>query len=129
MKALSIKQPWADRIILGQKTIETRYWPTKHRGKLLIVSSKLPKAEWAGCALGVVDLVDCRKMTPQDEAAAMCECLPGLYAWVFENVVAIAAPFPVRGRLRLYDVELPSGSRLITLGGNDSTAERQERLL
>lgn len=128
MKALSIKQPWANLIVSGEKTIETRYWPTNHRGKLLIVSSKIPKAEWAGCALGIVDLVDCRKMVPEDEVAAMCDCLPGLYAWVLENVVALAAPFSVRGRLRLYDVELPSAIRFIRLGENDSTAERQERL-
>lgn len=107
MKAISIKQPWADQIISSEKTIETRYWKTDYRGKLLIVSSKLPKAEWAGCALGYVNLVDCRPMTRQDEAAAMCECLAGLYAWVLENVVVIAAPFPVRGQLRLYDVPFP----------------------
>ena len=107
MKAVSIKQPWANLIVSGEKTIETRFWKTNHRGKLLIVSSKIPKAEWAGCALGYVDLVDCRPMTPQDEAAAMCDCLPGLYAWVLENVVAIAAPFPVRGQLRLYEVPFP----------------------
>lgn len=107
MKAISIKQPWANRIISGQKTIETRFWRTDYRGKLLIVSSKRPKSEWAGCALGYVSLVDCRPMTPQDEVAAMCECLPGLYAWMLENVVAIAAPCPVRGQLRLYEVPFP----------------------
>ena len=115
MKAISIKQPWTDLIVSGQKTIETRFWKTNHRGKLLIVSSKLPKAEWAGCALGYVDLVDCRSMMPQDEAAAMCDCLPGLYAWVLETVVAIAAPFPVRGQLRLYEVPFPQSGNGETL--------------
>lgn len=88
----------------------------------MIVSSKVPKAEWAGCALGYVDLVDCRPMTRQDEAAAMCDRLPGLYAWVLENVVAIAAPFPVRGQLRLYEVPFPPS-------GAGETITYQERLL
>ena len=40
MKALSIIQPWATLIALGEKKIETRSWATKHRGPLLIHSSK-----------------------------------------------------------------------------------------
>ena len=122
MKAISIKQPWANLIVSGEKTIETRFWKTNHRGRLLIVSSKRPKSEWAGCALGYVDLIDCRPMIPQDEAAAMSDCLPGLYAWVLENVVAIAAPFPVRGQLRLYEVSFPPS-------GTGETISRQEKLL
>ena len=40
MKVLSIIQPWATLIALGEKRIETRSWATKHRGPLLIHSSK-----------------------------------------------------------------------------------------
>lgn len=40
MKVLSIQQPWASVIVLGEKRIETRSWKTKYRGKLLIHSSK-----------------------------------------------------------------------------------------
>jgi hypothetical protein len=42
MKALSVKQPWADLIASGQKTIETRNWYTPYRGNILICSSKEP---------------------------------------------------------------------------------------
>lgn len=45
MKALSVKQPWAALIASGQKTIETRTWPTKYRGALLICSSAKPENE------------------------------------------------------------------------------------
>ena len=42
MKALSIKQPWAELILEGKKTIEIRSWKTKHRGYFIIHSSKRP---------------------------------------------------------------------------------------
>jgi hypothetical protein len=44
MKALSVKQPWAELIASGIKTIETRIWHTHFRGPLLICSSKKPAA-------------------------------------------------------------------------------------
>lgn len=40
MKIISIIQPWATLIALGEKKIETRSWRTKHRGELAIHSSK-----------------------------------------------------------------------------------------
>jgi len=43
MKALSVRQPWANLIAAGKKTIETRKWATDYRGQILIVSSKTPK--------------------------------------------------------------------------------------
>lgn len=30
MKALPVKQPWANMIATGEKTIETRTWPTDY---------------------------------------------------------------------------------------------------
>ena len=103
MKAVSIKQPWANLIADGQKTIETRTWPTKYRGPLLIVSSKKPSISLAGYAIAVCDLVDCRPMTKSDEAAAQCPMHPKAFSWVLENVRAIK-PFPVRGQLGIYEV-------------------------
>lgn len=40
MKTLTIKQPWASLIALGEKKIETRSWRTKYRGPLLIHAGK-----------------------------------------------------------------------------------------
>ena len=40
VKALSLWQPHADLIALGHKTIETRSWPTRYRGQLLICAAK-----------------------------------------------------------------------------------------
>lgn len=40
MKALSLIQPWANLIALGEKRIETRSWSTPYRGPLAIHASK-----------------------------------------------------------------------------------------
>jgi len=105
MKALSVKQPWANLIANGEKTIETRLWPTSYRGPLLIVSSKTPNIHPAGYALAIAELVDCRPMTGADERAARCATYPGAYSWILRNTRKITM-FPVRGKLGLYDVEV-----------------------
>jgi hypothetical protein len=40
MKALSLIQPWASLVALGEKKIETRSWRTNYRGELLIHASR-----------------------------------------------------------------------------------------
>jgi len=42
MKALSLKQPFAELILQGKKTIELRKWNTKFRGEFLIDTVNLP---------------------------------------------------------------------------------------
>lgn len=51
VKVISIIQPWATLIALGEKKFETRSWKTKYRGELAIHASKK------------IDRVAC-KMTP-----------------------------------------------------------------
>ena len=105
MKALSMKQPWANLIASGKKTIETLKWKTRYRGNLLIVSSKKPNIEPAGCAVAVVTLVDCRDMIIADEEAACCRLYPCANAWVLSNIKPVE-PFPVKGELGIFDVDL-----------------------
>lgn len=107
IKAISVKQPWANLIASNKKTIETRTWETKYRGPLLIVSSKKPDIKPAGCAVAVANLVDCHKMTKADEKAACCAVYDGAYSWVLENVRGIKDPFPVKGALKLFNVSVP----------------------
>ena len=102
-KALSLKQPWANMIASGEKTIETRRWPTDYRGPLLIVSSKSPNIPPTGCAVALATLRDCRRMTKADESAARCQLYAGAYAWVLQDVRPLK-PFPVRGQLGIYEV-------------------------
>lgn len=127
MKALSIKQPWAWLIANGYKSIETRTWATEHRGELLIVSSLKPCKEAMeflrsnievfrllesvdfeyGKAIAIVNLAECRPMTKADQDAALCDIYPNAYSWVLDNVMKIR-PFPVKGWLKLYDVDYNS---------------------
>jgi hypothetical protein len=109
MKAISIKQPWANLIASGKKTIETRLWPTEYRGPLLIVSSKAPNIAPAGYALAIAELVECRPMTKSDELAACCACYPDAFSWIMRDIRKIEI-FPVRGKLGLYDVCIPESS-------------------
>ena len=103
MKALSVKQPWANMIASGEKTIETRRWHTNYRGLLLIVSSRMPSIEPAGYAIAVARLVDCRPLATEDEEEACCEWYPNAYAWIMTNIRKIS-PFPVRGQLGIFEV-------------------------
>lgn len=102
-KALSVKQPWANMIAAGEKTIETRRWATEYRGPLLIVSTKAPDIPPVGCAIALTTLIDCRPMTRADEIAAACPLYHGAYAWVLRDVRQLK-PFPVRGQLGIYEV-------------------------
>lgn len=109
IKALSVRQPWAQMIVQGFKTIETRTWYTEYRGDLLICSTQKP--DWPGCkcgfALCVVNLKNCRPMALHDEAGARCEFFEyqKLFAWVLTDLREIR-PFRVRGHQRLFDVEI-----------------------
>jgi hypothetical protein len=110
IKALSLQQPWAN--MMGEKTIETRKWATDYRGPLLIVASKQPDPNFTnvsgpfGKAVAKGLLVDCRRMTREDETAACCRIYPRAVAWVLEDIKPINIPFPVKGQLGLYDVEM-----------------------
>ena len=118
MKAITIKVPWINKIVSGEKTIETRMWTTKHRGKLLLVSSKTADGYGMskfknvdpclrGHAIAIADLVSCRPMLRSDKDRALCDYWEKLYAWILDNVREIE-PFPVRGQLGLYEVEIPT---------------------
>lgn len=105
--ALSIKEPWISMIVNGEKTIETRTWPCPsflYRKNLLLVGSKSPKGEFSGKAACVVTFAGNREMRKEDEAAACCEVYPRAKCWLLEDVRKVK-PFPVRGRLRLYEVD------------------------
>lgn len=50
MKALSLWQPWASLVAVGEKRVETREWATKYRGLLAIhATAKIPP-RWLGAS-------------------------------------------------------------------------------
>jgi hypothetical protein len=112
MRALSIRQPWAGLIVSGAKRLEVRSWPTKHRGPLLVCAGAavdrnarhlLAGDELRGHAIGVVEVVGCRPGTAADAEACGGFDPTGYYVWEFERPRAVE-PFPVLGRLGLFDV-------------------------
>lgn len=115
MRCLSVRQPWAQLIAEGTKTIELRTWATKYRGPLVIVAGKARakkserSAPWVeidgprGAAIAIAELVDCRPATRSDARAACTAPAEGEWAWVLGEVRPIE-PVPQRGKLGLYRV-------------------------
>jgi hypothetical protein len=106
MRALSLKQPWANLILSGKKTIETRTWGTSYRGDIVICSSKNPKISPTGVALCVVELYDVRPMNMEDEEAACIKVFPKAHSWFIRNVRKIDPPIPVKGQLGLFELKI-----------------------
>jgi hypothetical protein len=107
MKALSLKQPYANLVAQGVKTIETRKWSTNYRGDILICASKSGQGEPQGVALCIVELYDIRPMTKADESAACINLYPNAKAWLIRNLRPIKEPFAVKGQLGLFELNLP----------------------
>lgn len=112
MKAISLKQPFANLIAGGQKSIETRTWYTSYRGDLIICSSKSGNIELRGYALCIVELYNVTKMRLEHEEKACCKIYPGAYSWFLTNVRTINPIFKVKGQLGLYDIELPENIKI-----------------
>ena len=95
-KALSVRQPYASRIIEGFKKIEVRNWATKYRGKIIICSTKKPALEsyLCGFALGVVTL-DCIVENDFD------------FSWHLISPEPLKQPFEVTGSLGLFTLHIP----------------------
>jgi hypothetical protein len=123
MKALSIRQPWADFIVQGKKTLELRSWSVKYRGALAIHASTNiereacvahgidPERVTAGAIIGVVDLVDVVELNARAFEARRAEHLANarfnttpLFGWQLANPRALPQPRVIRGRMGLFTV-------------------------
>lgn len=111
MKALSVKQPWANLILIRKKTIELRSWRTNYRGPLLICAgSRLDPRGSAfesgpvGRAIALVELVDVRPAVARDESAACFSPAafgPKTFAWILSSVRLVDG-LPIKGQLGLF---------------------------
>ncbi len=106
-KAISLKQPWANLVASGKKTIETCKWSTKYRGDLLICSSQNPKIEPYSKALCIVELYDIKPMTKEHEKKACIKVYPKAKAWYLRNLRKLDSPISVKGSLSIFNLELP----------------------
>lgn len=113
--ALSVRQPWADLIRSGVKTLEVRTWTTAYRGPLVICASA---AGSAGVRGGVRALVQLAEILRADvfsdawteaswlaaEAAAGCLIDHHTYLWRLEDVRPLEF-VSLKGRLGLFRVD------------------------
>jgi hypothetical protein len=121
VKALSVRPEWAWAILFADppKIIENRSWATKYRGRLPIHASLRPDPEARpfmatlgievpavvrrGAILGSVRLVD----VVDDADSPWAE--PGQQHWLLADPQPWAELVPAKGKLGLWDYELPAG--------------------
>lgn len=125
IKALSFRQPWADLVVQGRKTLDLRTWNTLFRGTIAIYASQTIEKEacerfgidpdrlTTGAVIGIVDLTGVSKLDEATYYAREHQHLGGrnfhdtLFGWEFANPLPLRDPIPTRGRLLLFDVEIP----------------------
>jgi hypothetical protein len=126
VKAISLWEPWASYMGLELKTIETRSWPTKHRGDLLICAA-LRKVDGSaealmgalsivpelhhGLAVCVVELCDCVPVEQVRHRIGKTELALGDYsngrwAWLTRNM-RVVDHVPVKGKQGMFWAEMP----------------------
>jgi hypothetical protein len=109
MKALSVQQPYADKIILRGKNVKNRTWRTNFRGTVAIhasmnlhpdayeLSDNKKKQMVRGVIVGVVDVVDC-----VDKHKS--KWFGGPYGFVMKNPRPLKTPIPYKGALGFWKV-------------------------
>lgn len=125
VKALTVRQPYAQAIAAGQKLVENRTRATSYRGPLAIHAGLAwhldgledgrvldavgcPLRAWhydqwpRGVVVAIAQLVDCHR------ADGCCKPWgdPEAYHWVLADVRVLADPVPAKGRLGLWEIDL-----------------------
>ena len=117
MKSLSLKQPFAELVVSGKKTIELRKWNTRFRGEFFVHASKssdkkaMEKFGFSelptGCIVGKVTLVDVKRYesseefwSDKDKHLASMEW--GIYGFLLENAQRIKE-IPCNGKLGFWE--------------------------
>jgi hypothetical protein len=117
MKALSLKQPWAELILQGKKKIELRKWNTHFRGNFLIHCSKISDKKNMdkfgfdnlplGFIIGQANLVGVKKYSDdeefiEDKDKHLATKNFGTYGFILKNVKRIK-PIPAKGQLNFWE--------------------------
>jgi hypothetical protein len=120
MKALSLKQPFAELILQGKKKIELRKWNTNFRGEFLIHASKNPDVKSMekfgfkylplGVIVGKATLVNVKKYNTEEEhkkdsSLHLASSFWGNYGFVLENPERIKE-ISCKGKLHFWDFEM-----------------------
>ncbi len=126
--ALSIRQPWAELIMQGRKTLEIRSWQADYRGPLWIhaglhVDEALDRRFGLHDLFrgGLIGMVELNAIEPVDEIGWEAwrdrhldfgRFQPGLFAWVFSDPRRLPSPVRTPGRTGLYPLDPELRSRL-----------------
>ena len=114
MKALTICQPYAHLIAIGEKVVENRTWPTRYRGPLLIHAGKSrawldeESVDWPdgdlafGAVVAVARLADCKRFEALPPELQAHEHANGPWCWVLTDVLRLDAPVTCNGMQGLW---------------------------
>lgn len=126
MKCLSLKQPYADLLAFGEKTIELRKWNTKFRGEFLIHASKNIDIQACerldididkltlGAIIGSAFLYDVKEYSNQEEFnkdkqkhfSIVTKYFDGYkYGFLIRNARMFKKSIPYPGKLMFFEVE------------------------
>lgn len=118
MKTLTICQPYAELILLGEKRVENRTWSTSYRGWIGIHAGKsrawiysylpLPGKMEFGALVGYARLVDCMSIAKLEENArydSLRRHAEGPICWLLEDVRRFVEPIAMPGKQGLFEVE------------------------
>ena len=119
MKALSLKQPYAELVVSGKKKIELRKWNTKFRGEFLVHASKIPQKEAmkefgfknlpTGCIVGKASLKDVKLYAStnelnKDKKLHLASKEWGKYGFILKNAERVKN-IPCKGQLNFWEVK------------------------
>ena len=122
LKCLSLRQPYADLVVTGQKIIGTRKWNTNFRGKFLVHASKTIDKEAVallnidcsiaikGAVIGLAFLYDVKKYTNNEDFLADKEKHFGVrfskpkYGFLLKGAKKLNKSVPMIGRLGFFEV-------------------------
>ena len=127
-RALSIRQPWAELILQGRKTIELRTWATDYRGPFWVHAGKAADFDLdrsfgvpdppRGAFVGRIILVDISPIDAQrwerwrDQHLGSGGYRPGVFAWHLASAERLRQPVPAPGRLNIFEVDEALAGRL-----------------
>lgn len=124
MKCLTVWNPWAAAIVIGDKDVENRPWRAPasaegrrfyvHAGKQYDDGAEGAGIRWArrkvhglplgvvrGAVIGSVELVGCAEA--EDCQLPWCMGVPGAWAWLLRDPRVFRRQVPMRGALGLFE--------------------------
>ena len=124
MKCLSLKQPYAELLVSGKKTIELRTWNTRFRGEFLVHASKKvdkdacirmkidPDSLATGAVVGKATLYDVKAyhntrsfLQDKNKHHSSGILSDHMYGFLVKHAHKFRNPFILKGKLGFFNVE------------------------